>query len=405
MKSGQTFRNTVLSIAIACSANSYAEDIRSLGMGGTGVASANGDTAAIMNPALMSGGPIQAGWSLVGPGINVEASDKFDIADTIDDMSDIFDDLEQTIENQNINEALANKNAFLSSLAEIDSKPVTLGGNTELAITIPVGSANIAIGGRSTIDVTLVTDYVATDAAIIDIAIAQGNPDILDATQSSVTGIGVLINEGYFALSKGFVVAERNFSASITPKYQEINTIYYKTTAGSFDSDDIEADDYITSDTGVNLDLGLAYYITPKVNAGLVIKNLLGGELDTLTPQEISPSFPAGDALTYELKPKATAGLAYNGTLLTLAADLDLTEDSSFSGFDGSQFARIGAELDLWHWAAIRVGYRYDLNDVRENVTTAGLALSPFNKLHFGISASVGGGNTYGAGAEFKLTL
>ncbi|WP_345420967.1 conjugal transfer protein TraF [Halioxenophilus aromaticivorans] len=384
---------------------SLAEDVRSMGMGGTGVASANGDTAAIMNPALMTGGPLQAGWSFVGPSLVVEASDRHDIADTVDDMTDAYDELDLAIQMQDVSSSEAYKDAFLQELAELDNKPVTLKVNTELALTMPLGEMNLALGGRSTLDVTVIADYVSDDETLIENAIISGNADLLEDSASSVTGVGVVVSEAYVALAHGATWQDQQLSFSVAPKYQELQTIYYKSTAGSYDQDDLDADDYVASESGFNLDLGMAYYITPKVNAGLTLRNVLGGDYDTIAPGTISPRYAADEPLRYELNPKATVGVAYNGSMLTLAADLDLTEDSGFAGYDRAQFARLGAELNFWNWAAVRVGYRHDMNDVQENVVTAGLAFSPFNTFHFGLSSSYSENNTAGVGAEFKLTL
>jgi hypothetical protein len=73
--------------------------------------------------------------------------------------------------------------------------------------------------------------------------------------------------------------------------------------------------------------------------------------------------------------------------------------------FGETQFARLGAEFNAFDWAQMRVGFRTDLEDTRDDLYTLGLGLSPFDVFHLDLTGFIGEQDTYGGLVEIRLTF
>ena len=100
--------------------------------------------------------------------------------------------------------------------------------------------------------------------------------------------------------------------------------------------------------------------------AGLVVKNL------------ISKDFETANGGTVSISPMMRAGISHQTSWSKVAFDLDLTKNDPVAFEDSTQYAAIGAELDLFRFAQLRAGYRANLAASDQDVMTFGIGLSPF---------------------------
>ena len=384
---------TLINHAVADNSNA-----RIAGMAGVGVASSHYDTASSTNPALLAVHDESDDVAIILPSIGAEASDKDDVLDAIDDISDLFDSLENDIDNGNTGSANASKDQILDKLADVNQSPVTIRAGVGASVSVPSSYVSMAFALSGRADVAAVVNFDSADRGTIDAAIVDGDSSQLDDIDSSAIGLGVTIQEVSISFAKDFEYQDYQYSIGVSPKYQKVDTYLYQTIVSDANTDDFDNDEFSRSDSNVNIDFGAAMFFSETITFGLNVRDIISQEYDTITSiTEISDS--------YELKPLVTAGVAYSTDLFTAAIDLDLTKTGGFSLVDDSQMARVGAEFNAWDWAQFRIGYRHDIKDSRDDVATVGLALSPFDVFHLGLAASAGGNETLGAAVELKATF
>lgn len=209
--------------------------------------------------------------------------------------------------------------------------------------------------------------------------------------------MGTLVVEYGVSLAKEFEAGGYKYSIGVRPKIQNVETILYFANANNFDSDDFDDDNNTNDDSNFNLDVGGSFWLNDNVIIGLTLRDLVGQDYETVAI--------AGTQVVYEVKPSATAGIAYNGSMLTAAIDVDLTERNSFDVIDGAHFVKAGVELNMADWVKLRAGYRADINDNQEDVFTLGFGLSPFNILHLDVAALAGSDNNVGGQIDIKFTF
>jgi hypothetical protein len=99
------------------------------------------------------------------------------------------------------------------------------------------------------------------------------------------------------------------------------------------------------------------------------------------------------------LKPQARAGVSHSTDWSTVAVDIDVTENEALDGVgDKSRYVAIGAELNAFDWAQIRLGYRADTVNSDRNVVSAGIGISPFG-VHLDLAVA-GNGDEVGAALQ-----
>lgn len=388
-----------LALATATSLGHSADNwsARNQAMGGAGVASSNYDAASTVNPALLTEFGDSDDIALVIPSLGVEVSDKNGVIDSLDTVSDQFDTLDTQINAGQIPAATITKDAIISELSGISGKPVYANLGGRIAVAIPGKTFAFAIDLRTDVEGGAIGVYDPDDEELINQAIITGDSALLDDIGSSGLVMAASVSELALAMATEFTPGKQRLSIGVTPKYQRVDTILYLQRANNFDSGDIDTDDFRNDDGNFNMDIGAAWWITEKLNLGLAVQNLISADYDTVVVE--------GFQTTYQIKPLATAGVAWNGPLFTYTFDADLNTRNTFKELDDSQFLRAGFEFNAADWAALRAGYRHDLKDTRENVFTLGVGFSPFTVFHFDLTGSIGNNDTYGAALELKFML
>lgn len=461
-------------------------DARAMGMGGTGVSSAEVASTVQYNPALLGttrdddhfGLKIpQFSLSVADDGGFIDEAEDFDeesdldptnsgrtnidlLGDLLEDVTDnglpnlqdAIDEIDaavtqtqfqnaQTSLNNAINdldgqlfstagvdpELVTYSNAIADDLDDINNKALRINGGMNIAGAVPSKKFAMAVhaGGQVTFsgriivsdsDTNILRNYSAATAAYLGavndlndalavvsntatptIAEAEALQDAQDAVdnfsygtgageggtaiftdgelvaddadlESEIQMIGVAIAEVGITASRIFNIKGHDISFGITPKLQKISIFDYKQKVSSdedFDSDSFtdNQEDY----SAFNVDLGAAYQFGAENQwqAGVVLKNLIGDDYESTTGQEVT------------ISPMVRAGISHKTNWTKVAIDLDLTENDPVAFEDPTQYAAIGAELNVWRTLQLRAGYRANLAGSDQDVMTAGIGISP----------------------------
>ena len=432
------FKFSVVSIAVslfmaneAGAANTWTE-ARSDAMGGTGVASGNYGSGAFINPALLAKAKPDDDITVILPSVGAQITDKDNLQDQIDDISDKVDYYDDVINSLTAAEIIANPlgsvNQFQSAAKDLADELDDLKGKTAratagagIAVSIPnnvlavafvaKGNAHARVSSsidqqgidylRSIQNSKLVAGSVALDAAL------NGSDEITKNLNSTASGRAAIVSDYGVAVARQFDIGDVPVSVGITPKLQKTWLYNYTTSIYTYDSSDWNSSRYRTDDTGFNVDAGVAADFGENWTVGLSGQNLMSRDIDTKDIRIRNGR--TGDVVsykdTYQIRPLVTAGVAWHNDLVTLTADGDLTETKGFKSEDNSQYVGVGAEVTPLSWLAVRAGYRADVKDNDSNVFTGGVGFAPFNAVHVDLMGLYGEDKTWGAGAQLSVTF
>lgn len=381
----------------------------SIGMGGAGVASARGSMAGYYNPALLAASPNLLDI-VPGGGIGVRENN---LSENIDrlvnaNLGTLFTDLATAAPGgaapADVNQRAKDVQASIQSLS---------GGNNSLGFmpsaTVGIQVRNIAIGvfatsdagGQAIIDSAhtdfiikrtvggvdvyakydpAANSYVVSDAASYNASSLEYALDPNDEghrlTYLKLDGMATIEVPISYARRIPVPVGTLALGASVKP----IQGITYRrnvqinTESGTIE-DQLTNNDKKSSAVGV--DLGLLYIppVARNVRFGLVGKNLNKPKFETVTGPDM------------ELASMWRAGMSMDLTsLLTLAADVDLTKNERFDGTE-SQYIGGGINFHPLGILSVRVGAMKNLSTDNDGVIlTAGLGMG-FKMLQFDLAA------------------
>lgn len=443
------------SVALAVPFNSY--DPRSMAMGGAGVAVGDAGMAPFFNPALLTVTREEDDFSLDLPIVGVRAYVPSEFVDFNDGK--YIDTLQNSINTYNANQNSTNLNIVASNISTLSTqletlneKPVQAEAGAGMVIGVPSKSfggafyangwgavggvikyrdnqnlqdfatasttiataVNTGCGGTVTNSPTclaalntlstdpLVNTYFTVNATATPTVTSKfdTNKDL----KSSIAIRGVGLAEAGLALSREFGAADAGWGLGITPKMTYVNLYDYSVNVNS-NTSNAPGSDYTAKYSHFNFDLGLAKNYGNGWRAGLVVKNVIPHSYDF---KSIPPGAAAGSPQVttgqINLKPQARLGGSHSTSWSTVAMDLDLTANDP-AGFENkSQYLSLGAELNAWDWAQIRLGYRANLKDSNRNIPSVGLGIAPFGVLHFDVAVSKSA-NEIGGSARLAFTF
>lgn len=364
-------------------------DARSAAMGGTGVASANYLEAGFYNPALAVNYNKNDDFGLILPTVGVAVNDKNDLINNIDNFQDVYDRI--GVDN-------VTQEEWQNALKALDNSKLDGEVNVGFAVSIPNKYISMNLFTKAQVNMVVVTDISDEDLAL-DPNDIDKNSDISQLT-STVTGFAGGTADLGIALAKSFDLPfdGQTLAVGISPKFQKILALKYQDTPAGFDESDFDAEDEYVEKSTFNVDFGLAYKPTTNVTLAFAAQNMIKQELDS--------NISYGSLITYLVEPKYSLGVAYDNKLLTVAFDIDLNKQRYFEQLDHeTQFARIGAEFDMWQWAQLRAGYSLSMTDYANSMVTAGIGFKPFGAFGIDLAGQYGEDNNYGASLQFVLTL
>ena len=199
--------------------------------------------------------------------------------------------------------------------------------------------------------------------------------------------IAIAISELGITLSRNFKIAGQDIAIGITPKIQVIKTFNYVTLLENDEDIDEEALKETEQDfSDFNIDAGIAYQFgaDKQWQLGLVAKNLLSKEYEAES-NTYGPDLETTKT-TISLDTQFRGGISHTTDWTVIAFDLDLMENDPVAFEAPTQYASIGAELDLYDLFQLRGGYRTNLSAGDSSMVSAGIGLSPFG-VHLDLTA------------------
>ncbi len=369
-------------------------DARSLGMGGTGVASALPGVASYYNPALLSAARPQDDFSLEAS-TYVRAADPNNVRQAFSDFSSnhissvtnasssyntAWNTLSATVNASNLSAwqtASTNLstalNSMLTDLNKLSNKGIVVDLNAGATMAVPSKKLGVGILAGATSNVGFSLNITSNDTSTINSFVTALNSfasvttgtvgslsctdtniyvnstasdctmkDFSNSMTSGATILGSSITESGVSLSTVLY----GMAVGITTKSQTVNTYDYSISLKNSSTTVSNAKSYSDS----NMDIGVVMPISEHWQVGVVGKNIM--EKSYLTAQ----------SNTITVKPQYRTGIAYNGSWFTVAADMDLTE-SDAAGFEKkSKYLGAGAEFDL-SLLQLRAGFSKNLSD------------------------------------------
>ncbi len=388
-------------------------EARGFAMGGAGVASSEYAAASLYNPALLAVSTDSNRFSFIFPAVGARASGNdgaidafknFDDHNTIDNMTSAANAFSSAYNScsangtavagcQN-NAALMNASSRVANAATVvrndlnalNGKTYNVNAGGVAAFALPKWaykgalSFNVEFFGKATpviassdlskIDTVIsgAQSYASTGSAgsLSGFVDSNGNPIIGSGgdsySNSSFKVVGVAIADIGLSFARAVNVGDTSLLVGLTPKIQQVQTVAY---TANVDKADFDLNKNKKTDSGVNLDLGLAKTFEQgspyeNVRLGMTIRNLI--------PHTYKTSDPTQDV---KLAPQVRVGAAWVGKYGTVTSDLDLTANKTVgTGSDSSQIFAIGGELNAWNVAKLRLGYRQDMKAKVSAITT-----------------------------------
>lgn len=375
---------------------------RNTAMGGVGVASSRFAQASFHNPALLATEKDAFSWVL--PTVGGEASDKFEVVDTLDTLSELFSDFETAVEPAtfNLTDAQQIQSDIVDALESIDEKPISAHASAAISVSSTHDTFNWAISRRVRSFAAATLNYAASDIDILNQSIVTQDSSLVDDIESFAQASYFQVTELTASLAWNFKKNGKNYSLGITPKAVNVVRYFYAQSANAVDLDDVQSDELRRSSNGTNIDMGLAYFANEHLTWGLVFKDLFHRDYHT---QIIN-----GQSEIFEQSLAVTAGVSAEYEYHTVALDVDLRPEEGLVGVDDSQFIRAGGEFNFKDYVQFRAGLKIDVQGVRDNVISAGFGVAPYKKYQLNFSSWSsdiwnGDNKTQGALIEFALIL
>lgn len=391
-------------------------EARSLAMGGTGVASAHPGAASLYNPALLSHVGEEREWQFfftpLGAALSLEsdaqeAYDKISNDEYLDGISTAIDGINTAVSTSDL--AMFQQNSadfthltrdFSRQMGFISGQPLDLGLGSVIAFGSAGQSFGLGVHARRSAQVEMTPEISACDrnllneyARVVEQASLGSFPTlnetytcdgqvtplitagVLEDVSSQLTSSfffgGAMTTEIGLSLSHAFAFGENQLAVGITPKYVNVVSYVVMPTIQNLDDENYDVEEELRNtevdEDSYNMDIGLATsFFDRKLSLGLVARNLISQSYET-------PADANGVKHTFDIKPQATAGVAYQVAGLTLTSDLDLTKNKAFFNDSETQYLGLGAEYSLFKMLDFRVGARSNLAESDPLLLTAGL--------------------------------
>jgi hypothetical protein len=393
---------SLAALAAARPASAQYFEARNHGMGGAGIASSSYLAAGWANPALLTRCRDNDRFGILLPSVGALVNDRSGLVDDLTEFTDQYDRVDALVQSNTATQQ--DLDDLADSLAALSNREVygTVGGG--LMVAVPSRSFGWAIHLSVHADFTAFSEIDPADVQAIRNALTDPT---LPTLLSEARVLGVAVADLGLSLATRFGTDELALAVGVTPKYQMVESFHYATRVDQFEDGDFTEDQYRTDDSGFNLDIGAAVTVGDSLTFGLMLRNLIAQEYQTVTT--------LGASATYEINPEIGIGAAWTVGMLTLAVDADLTARERFADDQGIlqqigvaddvQFWRIGAELNLLDWLQLRGGYASDLENYVDDTISAGLGISPFGVFRIDVAGSYIDEDSYGGAVQMSLTF
>lgn len=336
-------------------------DARSVAMGNVSMATGGITTAALSNPGMLSVNESKDSVALLLPAIGVQVIDDGDVVDLMDE----FQALDTAVP--------AEANRQIEILNELD-------GASVIAAVIP-NAAFVYSGDDLTWGVTVRANAVVSGG--LEDGSLQLDP-LLPGFGADVEALGVLVTEIGLPLGKDFNISGLQVSFGITPRFVQVDAIEYNVAIENADIADVT--DAVEQDLGsfTTVDAGITLNLMDTLRVGLVAKNLIEETKTTTLGREI------------DFDTHLRAGAAIDLGMVTLAADMDLTERKPIASENPSQSMSIGAEIDAFETVQLRAGYQTNLASGSTDPDLLSVGVGLWLGFNLDIAAVVGEDSSFG---------
>ncbi|MDO9178787.1 MAG: conjugal transfer protein TraF [Agitococcus sp.] len=367
---------------------SFAEvhDARAMARGGVGLTMGEYNQS-LKNPALLSSFDKDDDFSFA-LNVGVFASDKDGMIQKTDDVQTAIDDLEA---------GHGSANAVNQAMKELDKKLALVDVGGAVLIAIPNKHIPLAFMTKSNLSFGTVFNYNPTDFVQLNSCVA-GLSCNLNNLQSTVNASAIGITEAGLMFGKPF---ENGLEVGLTLKGQQIDLISYSATVTQFDTADISDSNDLKTHNNVNMDIGgiMRFGAEKNFSVAATVENLIGKTF------EGPKNKVTGINSEYDLAPVAVAAVGYSNNYFKIEANTDLTPRKGFDKLLETQFTRVGMELSAGRHFHLRAGYRTDSKSNVSDVVTAGIGITPFDRLNIDIAAMLGDGDTAGVGLQLGFKI
>ena len=325
-------------------------DARSVAMGNVSVATGGVTTAAFSNPAMLMVNETDDTFAL-HIGVGAAFIEDGGIVDDIDKFQDIQTQIDATPKNTaNVTTLtnLVNQQIQVFKDLEGDSLvgraapnfALVYGGDSfSVALTL---EANAYVSGA----VTNVSDLVDLTQTAIETDVADGTLN-LNPT-ATFAAFGAITQEVGISLASDFSFFGLDIALGVRPKIISAEAITFNQTVSAVDTATIMDDTAQDLGSFTTVDAGAVIGVTDNLRVGIVAKNLIS---DTLS---------AGVS-KIEFDTQMRAGIAYQTSFFTLAADMDLTESDPILVEDATRMMAVGVEINAMDFMQVRAGYQTNL--------------------------------------------
>lgn len=323
---------------------------RSLGMGGVSVTTADLATAAWANPAMLTNQRPGDDFSLL-IGVGAFIRDNDELIDDIDDFQAADSRRSSALNASDATGAVTATVEMAAIISGIDGKVLAPEVTGAVAMGMALDSFAMAISIRSdALAAATVTDLSQTTSELID---PNSGKNILNLEGLETTEFGL-------SLAKSFRVLDRKLSVGIKPKIVNLKSFTFTESLLTVDDGlSLITEDDNTDDLGtfVTIDLGVAMDVTKSVRVGLTVNNLITDDFDV----DLAPNGGVPVMAKLNFDTEARLGIAYHSNFVTVAVDLDLTENGPLlanSAFEKlkTKYLAVGAEFNAFDFAQLRIG-------------------------------------------------
>lgn len=322
-------------------------DVRALGMGGAFVAAGEGVGAVNYNPALLGE---DTTMEIVVPNVTLRLEDHIGLEDLLNDLNDL-------------------------DPADPDAQ--------DILVRLEQEDGSVDIQGYGGVGVGFSAFGIGVGVTYADLIFGTAYPDVTNTTTPPYAGDLV-----YRAVEARQLILSgaKNFGNIVVgANLRQIDSTVYSGSEDIFSDPGTGIGDVTSGteeeETATAIDVGVLFGVVPMVDVGIMARDVNSPKIGSI-----------------EFDPRYRVGAAVRLPMVTVAADMDISEDSLEEGADYKEWA-VGAEFDIWA-LALRAGL--SKNSSLEGAPTmihAGVGLGPFD---LG-AAYAEEGDYYMAGANLAL--
>ena len=382
-------RSLLLSgLMLAYATNTYAlpygfSDARSVAMGNVSIATGGVTTAAFSNPAMLMVNETDDTFAL-HIGVGAVFIEDGNIVDDIDEFQVVSDRIDARLNSSDVSNpanATANATALVDDLNTQIQLLENLNGDSlvgraapnfalvyggdDFSVAVTVGADAYVSGAIEELSITPGDDPLTIEQVAADLVL---NGDLTINPTGTLSAVGAVTTEVGIAIAKDFSLFGMDVSLGVKPKVVSAEAIVFRESLDTVDTADIIDDTAQDLGSFTTVDAGAVIGLTDSIRVGLVAKNLIS---ETLTVNTNGASYDI------DFDTHLRAGISYNNSFMTLAADMDLTETDPILVEDPTQMLALGVELNAFDYVQFRAGYQTNMasDASADDLISAGVGL------------------------------